>query len=168
MPMLKGLPSAWNFSITGFSASALIGCTGLPSAPIGICGFIIAQTALETVMPLPLRSIEKGVTMCGLGAEADRGGERLAGEHVGAVEFAGDDAVEQHLPVRLRFERDVEAFVLEVAELLGDGERRHVGELDEAELELVLLGHQRLGPSGGHGREHQRREAEQKRERGDP
>ena len=78
-----------------------------------------------------------------LGAEADGGAERLAGQHVRAVELAGDHAVEQHLPVGLRFERDVEAFLLEEALLLGDGERRHVGELDEAELQLLLLDRQR-------------------------
>ena len=66
MPMLKGLPSALNFSITGFSAAALIGCFTLPSASTSSCGFIIAQTSLETVMPLPFRSIEKGVTICAL------------------------------------------------------------------------------------------------------
>ena len=43
------------------------------------------------------------------------------------------------------FERDVEPFVLEEALLVGDGERRHVGELDEAELQLVLLERQHLG-----------------------
>ncbi len=81
----------------------------------------------------------------GLGAEADGGGERLAGQHVGAIELAGDDAVEQHLPVGLRLERDVEPFVLEVALLVGDGERRHIGELDEAEVQLVLFKLEHLG-----------------------
>ena len=97
-------------------------------------------------MPLPFRSIENGVTMCALVPIADGGGQRLAGQHVGAVELAGDDAVEQHLPVGLRLERDVEPFVLEEALLVGDGERRHVGELDEAELELVLLDVEHAGP----------------------
>src|SRR6185369_2530958 len=46
---------------------------------------------------------------------------------------------EQHLPVRLRLEGDEQALVLEVAELVGHGQRSHVGQLDEAELELVLL-----------------------------
>ncbi|MNL19755.1 hypothetical protein D3C87_1409720 [compost metagenome] len=63
MPRLNGLPSASNASITGLSAAAEIGCTGLPSASISRWGFISSQTALETVMPLPLRSMEKGVTM---------------------------------------------------------------------------------------------------------
>ena len=76
----------------------------------------------------------------GLGAEADGRGDRLAGQHVRAIELAGDDAVEQHFPVGLRLEGDEEAFVFEEALLLGDGDRHHVGELDEAELQLVLLG----------------------------
>ncbi len=80
-----------------------------------------------------------------LGAVADGGGERLAGEHVGAVEFTGDHPVEQHLPVGLRLEGDVEAFVFEEAFLVGDRERRHVGQLDEAELELILLERKDLG-----------------------
>ena len=84
-----------------------------------------------------------------LRAEADRRAERLARQHVRAVELARDHAVEQHLPVRLRLERDVQAFVLEVAELVRDRERRHVGELDEAELELVLLERERLGRALG-------------------
>ena len=40
-----------------------IGCTGLPSAPVGIPGFIRSQTAFETVMALPVESIESGVTI---------------------------------------------------------------------------------------------------------
>ena len=84
-----------------------------------------------------------GVIEFRLGADADRGAERLARQHVRAVEFAGDHAVEHHLPVGLRLERDVQAFLLEEALLVGDGERRHVGELDEAELQLLLLHHQR-------------------------
>jgi hypothetical protein len=94
-----------------------------------------------------------------LGAEADGRGERLAGEHMGAVEFAGDHPVEQNLPVRLGFEGDIEALILEVAVLIGDRERRHVGQLDEAEFQLVLLDRQHLGAGCGgehrHGRCHQ-------------
>ena len=90
-------------------------------------------------MALPLRSMLKRGDDVGLGAEADRGAERLAREHVRAVELAGDDAIEDDLPVGLRLERHVQAFVFEVAFLIGDGERRHVGELDEAELQLFFL-----------------------------
>ncbi len=42
------------------------------------------------------------------------------------------------LPVRLRLESDVETLVLEVAFFVGDGERRHVRQLDEAELDLLF------------------------------
>ena len=44
----------------------MIGWTGLPSGCFGMSGFISSQTALDTVMPLPLRSIENGVMMCAL------------------------------------------------------------------------------------------------------
>ena len=80
-----------------------------------------------------------------LGAVADGSRERLAGQHVGAVEPAVDHAVEQNLPVRLRLERDEEALVLEIPQLIGHRERRHVGQLDEAEGELVLFHVQHLG-----------------------
>ena len=66
MPMLKALPSAFAASMAGRSAAAEIGCTGLPSAPVGIPGFIRSQTAFETVMALPFRSIESGVTIWAL------------------------------------------------------------------------------------------------------
>ncbi|MNC37025.1 hypothetical protein D3C75_855740 [compost metagenome] len=81
----------------------------------------------------------------GLGAEADGGAQRLAGQHVRAIQLAGDHAVEQHLPVGLGLEADVQPLVLEEALLVGDGQRCHVGEFDEAELELFLL---RIGGQG--------------------
>ncbi len=61
MPILNGLPSDLYFSTTGFNASALMGCTGLPSSILGILGFICAQISFETVIPLPFKSIENGV-----------------------------------------------------------------------------------------------------------
>ena len=75
----------------------------------------------------------------GFGAEADGGAQRLAGEHVRAIELAVDHAVEQHLPVGLRFESDVEPFVLEEAFFVGHHQRRAIGQLDEAELQRFLL-----------------------------
>jgi hypothetical protein len=90
-------------------------------------------------MPLPFRSIENAVTMCA------------------AVPKPIVAPIEQHLPVRLRLERDVEPLVLEVAELVRNRERRHVGELDEAELELVLLERGRRRERAG-GRERRGRE----------
>ena len=62
MPILKGLPSFLYLSTTFFRYSALIGCTGLPSF-IGMKGFICFQMSLETVMPLPFRSMLKAVMM---------------------------------------------------------------------------------------------------------
>ena len=90
-----------------------------------------------------------------LGAEADRRRQGLAGEHVRAVELAVDYAVQQHLPVGLRLEGDVQALVLEVAVLVGHRQRRHVGELDKAELQFILLrladGGVRRGQQAGQG-----------------
>ena len=61
--MRKGLPAALNWSITGFSAPAFTGRTGLPCASLGTLGSICCQTALETVMALPFRSMLKAVMM---------------------------------------------------------------------------------------------------------
>ena len=63
MAILNGLPAALNFSSAGLSASAEIGCTGLPCASLAATpAFISSQTSLETVMALPLRSMLKPVT----------------------------------------------------------------------------------------------------------
>ena len=80
----------------------------------------------------------------GLGTEADRRAQRLSRQHVSAVEFAGDDPVQQHLPVGLRFEGDEQALILEEVLFVGDRQRRHIGELDEAELDLFLFQGERL------------------------
>ena len=56
-------------------------------------------------MPLPFRSMLNAVTMSALRAEADGRAERLAGEHVRAVELAVDHPIEQDLPVGLGLER---------------------------------------------------------------
>src|SRR5438876_10513342 len=79
-----------------------------------------------------------------------------------AVELAIAHPIEQRLPVGLGLERHNESFVLEEALLIGDRQRSHVGELDEAELEVRLLNTERLrldrrGPEGRYeqcGREH--------------
>ena len=142
--ILKALPSLRNCSTTGFSASALIGCTGLPSAPLGDVGQHLRPDRVRHGDRVAIQVHAEGGDHIGLGAEADGRAQRLTGQHVRAVEFAADHAVEEHLPVRLRFERDVQALVLEVAFLIGNGQRRHVGELDEAELDLLLLELQRL------------------------
>ncbi|MCY1537692.1 hypothetical protein D9M68_732000 [compost metagenome] len=75
----------------------------------------------------------------GLGAESDGGAQRLAGQHVRAVELTVDHPVQQHLPVGLGFERHVQAFVFEVALFIGHHERGAVGQLDEAELQGLLF-----------------------------
>ena len=62
MPKLNGFPSAVYVSTTGFNAAAEIGCRRCPSTT-GTWGFISSQVAFDTVIPLPLRSIENGVTM---------------------------------------------------------------------------------------------------------
>jgi hypothetical protein len=63
----------------------------------------------------------------------------LPGEHVRAVEFTVDHAIENDFPVGLWLERDIQPFVFEVALFIRDGERRHVGEFDEPEFELFFL-----------------------------
>ncbi|MDZ7818709.1 MAG: hypothetical protein U5K55_08850 [Aliarcobacter sp.] len=100
-------------------------------------------------MALPFRSMLKAVTMSALVPKPMVARQRLARQHVGAVELAVDHAVEQHLPVGLGFERDVEAFVFKVALFVGHHERRAVGQLDEAELQGFLFRAGRLGRQGG-------------------
>ena len=75
----------------------------------------------------------------GLGAEADGRANRLPGQHVRPVEFAVDDAVEQHLPIGLRLQGDEKPLVLEEELLLGNDQGRAVGQLDEAEFEFVFF-----------------------------
>ena len=75
----------------------------------------------------------------GLGADADVGRQGLARQHLGTVQLAVYHPIQQDLPVRLGFEGDVESLILEIAPLVGHRQRRHVGQLDEAEPELLLL-----------------------------
>ena len=75
----------------------------------------------------------------GLGAIADGRRDGLSRQHVRAVQLPADHPVEQDLPVRLRLERDVQPFLGEEALFLGDGQRRHVGQLDEAQLQVRLF-----------------------------
>ena len=74
-----------------------------------------------------------------LGAEADRGSDRLTGEHVRSVEFTADDPVEENFPVGLGFEPDIQTFRLKEQLLLGNHQGSTVRELDEAERECVLF-----------------------------
>ena len=90
----------------------------------------------------------------GFGAEADGRRKRLSRQHVGAVQLAGDHPVQQHLPVRLGLKGDEQAFILEIPLLIGNRERGHVRQFDEAELQLVFFhiehfGAGRSGQGGG-------------------
>ena len=69
-----------------------------------------------------------------LGAESDGCGKRLTGQHVCAVQLPVDDPVQQHLPIGLRLQGDEEALILEIAVLIGDRQRGHIGQLDKTEL----------------------------------
>ena len=82
---------------------------------------------------------ERGDDLC-LGTETDGGTQRLAGQHVRSVQFAGNHPIQQHLPVGLRLQGDEQTLVLEIALLVGNRQRRHVGELDKAELQHRLFG----------------------------
>tara|TARA_X000000950_G_scaffold73705_1_gene91849 strand:+ start:26191 stop:26406 length:216 start_codon:yes stop_codon:yes gene_type:complete len=53
-----------------------------------------------------------------------------------ALQLAVNNAIKQYTPVRLGFQRDEKAFVLKIAILIGDSERRHVCEFNKAECEL--------------------------------
>ena len=94
----------------------------------------------------------------GLGADADVGGQGLARQHLGAVQLAVDHPIQQDLPVRLGLQGHVEPLVLEIAPLVGHRQRRHVGQLDEAESELLLLG-------GTHRGQHRQRQHRQQHPR---
>jgi len=75
----------------------------------------------------------------GLGAKAHRRPQRLPRQHMGAIQLAINHPVQQHLPIGLGFQGHEQAFFLEVAFLIGDGQRRHVRQFDKTELEIGLL-----------------------------
>jgi len=87
----------------------------------------------------------------GAGADPERGGDRLAGEHVSPVELPGDDALQEDLPVRLGRELHIQALLGEIAFLVSDHQRRAVGQLDEAEFQVALLRGERPGAEGQFG-----------------
>ena len=68
---------------------------------------------------------------------------------------SGNNRFQQYFPVGLRFQGDIQTFVLEKAFFIGNGEWRHVGELDETELELRLFRfvRRRLRAARGHGQQ---------------
>ena len=127
----------------------MIGCTGFGTASAGIDGLHLLPDRVRDRDAVAVQIHAEGRDHVGLRADADGRADRLSREHVRAVELAADHAIEQDLPVRLGFEGHEESFVLEEPELLRDHERRAVGQLDEAELELVLLELEGRGRSSG-------------------
>ena len=81
----------------------------------------------------------------GLGTKADGGTDGLTREHVGSVQFARDDAIEENFPVRLRFEFHNQSLFFEEAFFLGDDERSAIGELDKAKLEVRFFHQEQFG-----------------------
>ena len=81
----------------------------------------------------------KGSDDMRLCAETDGGRKRLACQHVRTVELAVNDTIQKHFPVGLRFQRDIESLVLEIALFIGNGQGRHVGELDEPEFQVLFF-----------------------------
>ena len=56
-----------------------------------------------------------------------------------AVQLAVDNAIEQHLPVGLRFQADIQPFVLEITLLVGNRQGRHISEFDKAEFKVFFF-----------------------------
>ena len=75
----------------------------------------------------------------GLGAVADGRGQWLSGEHMRAVQLTTNHPVQQHFPVRLRFQSDIQTFFGEKPLFLGNRQRGHIGELDEPEFQGRLF-----------------------------
>ena len=86
----------------------------------------------------------------GLGAVPDGGRDRLPGQHVRRIQLPSDHAIEQHLPVGLRFKGDVEAFFHEEepqrtsdSNLIGPGEIidiRFTGVSNQYLIEIPAIG----------------------------
>ena len=72
--------------------------------------------------------------------ETDGRGQRLACQHMRAVQVAVDHTVQQHLPVGLRFQCDEQALILEIAALICDGQGGHIGQFDETECQILDFG----------------------------
>ena len=84
-----------------------------------------------------------------LGAVSYGRGNGLTGEHMGPVELSINHTVQKHLPVGLRFQSDKEPLILKVALFIGHRQRCHIGQLDEAQGQLVFLDVQHLCPHRG-------------------
>ena len=81
----------------------------------------------------------KGRDDMGFGAISDGRGKRLACQHMRPVQLPADHAIQQNLPVRLRFQGDEQAFVFKIPVLIGDSQRRHIRQFDKPELQLIFL-----------------------------
>ena len=80
-----------------------------------------------------------------LGAVADSGPQWLARQHVGAIQGAGHDAVQQDFPVGLGFQFHKQALIQEKTLFPGNGQWRHIGQFDEAEFQVWLFGRADVG-----------------------
>ena len=63
----------------------------------------------------------------------------LTCQHVRAVQLTVDDTVEQHFPVRLRFQCYIQAFVFEIAFFISNSQRCHIGQFDKTEFQLFFF-----------------------------
>ena len=75
----------------------------------------------------------------GFGAIPDGRPQWLAGQHVSPIQLTVDHPVQQHLPVGLGLQGHEQAFFLEVAFLVSDGQRRHIRQFDKTELQVGLF-----------------------------
>ena len=87
---------------------------------------------------------ETGLNICTKGFSA----ALAVGDRPDRMPLAVQQAVQQDFPVRLRLQRDVQALILEKTLFLGDGERGHVGQLDETQRQLVFLDPGGFGKGG--------------------
>jgi hypothetical protein len=63
----------------------------------------------------------------------------LTCQHVRAVQLTVDDTVEQHFPVRLRFQCYIQAFVFEIAFFISNSQRCHIGQFDKTEFQFFFF-----------------------------
>ena len=81
------------------------------------------------------------------GAIAYGGGQGLSSQHMGAVQSAVNDTVQQYPPVGLWFQGHVQPFILKESFFVGDGQWCHVSELDEPQGQVFLLWPAHIGGS---------------------
>ena len=88
-----------------------------------------------------------------LGTKTNGCTQRLTGQHMRTVEFAINDTIQQHLPVGLRLQCDIQTLVLEITFLVGNRQWRHVCQFDKSEFQFLLLQLPRNGCCRGTGHE---------------